>query len=77
MTVRLWARTKYPSGWKKTNFRSLKIIIRQEVSLVKKPSALHQFGPILFGLFQGDFLFQSFQGGKQSVTVGIAALKPT
>ena len=70
MTVRVWAITKYPSGWKKTNFRSLKIIISQEVSLVNS-------GPILFGLVQGNFLFQSFEGGKQSVTVGIAALKPT
>ena len=77
MTVRVWAITKYPSGWKKTNFRSIKIIIRQEVSLVKKRVPCINSGPILFGRVQGDFLFQSFEGGKQSVTVGIAALKPT
>ena len=65
MTVRVWAITKYPSGWKKTNFRSLKKIINQEVSLVKKKlSALHQFWSGLIWTGPRRFFVPKLRGWK-------------
>ena len=77
MTVKVWAKINYPSGWEKTNFRSFKISSIKKFHWWKKRVPCINSGPILFGRVQDDFLFQSFEGGKQSVTVGIAALKPT
>ena len=77
MTNRVWFMTNYPSGWEKTNLRFQKKSSVKKFYWWKKRVAFINSGPILFGRVQGDFLFQSFEGGKQSVTVGIAALKPT
>ena len=64
MTVRVWARTNYPSGWKKTNFRSLKKSSIKKFHWWKKLSALHQFWPHLIWTGPRRFFVPKLRGWK-------------